>query len=323
MRFGELLLFNTTSDCLETAWVSSWGSGLSIWIGIFMWKQGVCFWKPSKITDRRRGIWDLECLYYVIQNQIVLKLLECHHGVVDCQSELKLVCGSREFYFLEPFKIKDRSGIMWTFQSFYYVIQHQIVFKLLECHPGVVDCQSELKFFCGSREFYFLKPSKITDRRGGIWDLECFYFVIQHQIVLKLLECHHGVVDCQSVLKLFCGSRELYFLKPSKITDRSGIMWNLESFYYVIQHQIVLKLLECHPGVVDCQSELKLFCGSREFYFLKLSIITDRRGGIWDFECFYYVIKNQIVLKLLECYHGVVDCQSELKLFCGNREFPF
>ncbi len=23
-----------------------------------------------------------------------------------------------------------------------------------------------------------------------------------------------------------------------------------------IQHQIVLKLLECHPGVVDCQSEL-------------------------------------------------------------------
>ncbi len=41
----------------------------------------------------------------------------------------------------------------------------------------------------------------------------------------------------------------------------------LESFYYVIQHLIVLKLLECHPGVVDCQSELKLFCGNRKFYF--------------------------------------------------------
>ncbi len=54
----------------------------------------------------------------------------------------------------------------------------------------------------------------------------------------------------------------------------------LESFYYVIKHQIVLKLLECYPGVVNCQSELKLFCGSREFYFLKLSKITDRRGGI-------------------------------------------
>ncbi len=37
--------------------------------------------------------------------------------------------------------------------------------------------------------------------------------------------------------------------------------------YYVIQHQIVLKLLECHLGVVDCQSELKLFCGNREFSF--------------------------------------------------------
>ncbi len=155
MRFGELLLFNTTSDCLETAWVSSWGSGLSIWIEIGLWKQGVSFWKPSKITDR--------------------------------------------------------SGIMWTLESFYYVIQHQIVFKLLECHPGVVDCQSELKLVCGSRELYFLKPSKITDRRGGIWDLECFHYVIKNQIVLKLLECHQGVVDCQSELKLFCRNREFPF----------------------------------------------------------------------------------------------------------------
>ncbi len=36
---------------------------------------------------------------------------------------------------------------------------------------------------------------------------------------------------------------------------------------FVIQHQIVLKLLECHLDVVDCQSELKLFCGKREFPF--------------------------------------------------------
>ncbi len=144
MIFGGLLLFNTTSDCLETAWVSSWGSGLSIWIEIVLWKQGVSFWKPSKITDRRGGIWDLECFYYVIKHQIILKLLECHLGVVDCRSELKLVCGSRDFYFLEPFKIKGRSGRMWDLESFYYLIQHQIVLKLLECHPGVVDCQSEL-----------------------------------------------------------------------------------------------------------------------------------------------------------------------------------
>ncbi len=44
-------------------------------------------------------------------------------------------------------------------------------------------------------------------------------------------------------------------------------MRDLESFYYLIQHQVVLKLLECHPGVVDCQSELKLFCGNRDFPF--------------------------------------------------------
>ncbi len=101
MRFGELLLFNTTSDCLETAWVSSWGSGLSIWIEIVLWKQGVSFWKPSKITDRSGIMWTLESFYYVIQPQIVFKLLECHPGVVECQSELKLVCGSRELYFFK------------------------------------------------------------------------------------------------------------------------------------------------------------------------------------------------------------------------------
>ncbi len=99
VRFGELLLCNPTSDYLETAWVASWGSGLSIWIEIVLWKQGLLFLKPSKITDRRRGIWDLESFYYVILHQIVLKLLEWHPGVVDCQSELKLFCGSRDFYF--------------------------------------------------------------------------------------------------------------------------------------------------------------------------------------------------------------------------------
>ncbi len=99
MRFGVLLFCNSTSDCLETAWVSSWGSGMSIWIEIVLWKQGLLFLEPFKITDRRRGIWDLESFYYIIQHQIVLKLLECQHGVVDCQSELKLICGSRDFNF--------------------------------------------------------------------------------------------------------------------------------------------------------------------------------------------------------------------------------
>ncbi len=44
-------------------------------------------------------------------------------------------------------------------------------------------------------------------------------------------------------------------------------MWDLEGLYYGIKHQIVLKLFELHPGVVDCQSELKLFCGNRDFPF--------------------------------------------------------
>jgi len=154
VRFGELLLFNTTSDCLETAWVSSWDIGLSIWIEIVLWKQG--------------------------------------------------------FSFLEPFKIKGRSGRMRDLESFYYLIQHQIVLKLLECHLGVVD-SIWIEIGLWKQGHLILEPFKITDRRGGIWDLECFYYVIKHQIVLKLLECHHGVVDCQSKLKLVCGSRDFYF----------------------------------------------------------------------------------------------------------------
>ncbi len=99
VRFGELLLCNSTSDYLETAWVSSWGSGLSIWIEIVLWKQGLLFLEPFKIKDRSGRMSVLESFYYVIQHQIVLKLLECYPGVVDCQFELKLFCGSREFYF--------------------------------------------------------------------------------------------------------------------------------------------------------------------------------------------------------------------------------
>ncbi len=155
MRFGVLLPCNSTSDCLETAWVSSWGSGLSIGIEIDLWKQGLLFLEPFKITDRLGIMWALESVYYVIQHQIVLKLLERHPGVVDCQSEMKLFCGDREFYFLKLSKIKGMSGRITVLESFYYVIKHQIVLKLLECYPGVVNCQSELKLICGSRDFYF------------------------------------------------------------------------------------------------------------------------------------------------------------------------
>ncbi len=174
MRFWELLLCNSTSDCLEPAWMASWGSGRSIWIEIALWKQGVSFLEPFKIRGRVRcRMWDLESFYYVIQHQIILKLI-----VSSWASGLSIwieIVLWKQGGFLEPFKFKGRSGRMWDFESFYYVIQHQIVLKLLEYHPGVVDCQSELKLFCGNREFYFLKLSKIPERRGGIRDLECFY----------------------------------------------------------------------------------------------------------------------------------------------------
>ncbi len=111
---------NVISDSLEFGWVTSrlkvhressinlnWN--WSVEPGSFIFKA---------IQNHRQKRWNMRfgVLLFVIQHQIVLKLLECDHGVVDCQSELKLVCGSREFYFLEPFKIKDRSGIMWTWE---------------------------------------------------------------------------------------------------------------------------------------------------------------------------------------------------------------
>ncbi len=155
MIFGVLLFCNSTSDCLETTWVSSWGSGLSIWIKIDLWKQGLLFLEPFKFKDRSGRMWDLESFYYLIQHQIVLKLRECHPGVVDCQSELKLFCGNREFPFESHPKSQTDQVEIWYLEGLYYGIKHQIVLKLLECHLGVVDCQSEFKLFCGNRDFYF------------------------------------------------------------------------------------------------------------------------------------------------------------------------
>ncbi len=210
VSFWELLLCNSTSDCLETAWVSSWSSGLSIWIEIVLWKMGVLFLKLSKITDRRGGIWDLECFHFVIQHQIVLKLLECHLGVVDCQSELKIVLWKQGVSFLELSKIKDRSGIMW----FGELVLCNSTSDCLET-AWVSSWGSGLSIWIEivlwKQGVFFLELSKIKDRSGIMWDLESLYYVIQHQIVLKLLECHLGVVDCQSELKLFCGNREFPF----------------------------------------------------------------------------------------------------------------
>ncbi len=139
----------------ETAWVSSWGSGLSIWIEIDLWKQGFSFLEPFKIKGRSGRMRDLESFYYLIQHQIVLKLLECPSWGSGLSIWIEIDLWKQGFSFLEPFKIKGRSGRMRDLESFYYLIQHQIVLKLLECHPGVLDCQSELKLFCGNRDFPF------------------------------------------------------------------------------------------------------------------------------------------------------------------------
>ncbi len=43
-------------------------------------------------------------------NSIKHQLLECHHWVVDFQSELKIVLWKQGVYFLELSKITDRRG---------------------------------------------------------------------------------------------------------------------------------------------------------------------------------------------------------------------
>ncbi len=155
MRFGELLLFNTTSDCLETAWVSSWGSGLSIWIEIGLWKQGVLFFKA--IQNHRQKRWNMRFGVLLLCNSKsdCLETAWVASWGSGLSIWIKIVLWKRGVSFLELSKFKGMSGRVWDLESFYYLIQHQIVLKLLECHPGVVDCQSELKLFCGNREFPF------------------------------------------------------------------------------------------------------------------------------------------------------------------------
>ncbi len=155
MRFGELLLCNSTSDCLETTWVSSWGSGLSIWIEIGLWKQGVVFFKA--IQHHRQKRWNMRfgVLLFCNSTSDCLETTWVSSWGSGLSIWIQISLWKQGLLFLEPFKFKGRSGRMWDLESFYYLIQHQIVLKLLECHHGVVDCLSELKLFCGNREFPF------------------------------------------------------------------------------------------------------------------------------------------------------------------------
>ncbi len=154
MRFGELLLCNTTSDRLETACVTPWGSGLSIWIEIVLWKQGVSFLELSKITGRSGRMRFGELLLCNTTSDRLETAWVSSWGS-GLSIRIEIVLWKQGVSFLERSKITGRSGRMWDLERFYYVILHQIVLKMLEWHLGVVDCQSELKLFCGNRDFYF------------------------------------------------------------------------------------------------------------------------------------------------------------------------
>ncbi len=165
MRFGELLLYNSTSDCLETAWVSSWVVDCQLnWN--FSVETGSFLFRAIKITGMSGNVRFGE-LYYVIQHQIVLKLLECHLGVVDCQSELKLFCGNRDFIF-KASKITDRRGNM-RFWELLLLIQHQLSWNCLSVIWGS-GLSIWIKIVCGNREFIF-RAFQNQDR-GRIWVLE-------------------------------------------------------------------------------------------------------------------------------------------------------
>ncbi len=153
--------------------MSSWGSGLSIWIEIVLWKQGLLFLEPFKITDRTGRIWYLEGLYYGIKHQIVLKLFELHPGVVDWQSELKLFCGNRDFSFESHPKSQT--------EDVEYEIWRALLFNTTS------DCLETawasswgsglsiwIEIVLWKQGLLFLEPFKITDRTGRIWYWRAF-----------------------------------------------------------------------------------------------------------------------------------------------------
>ncbi len=186
MRFGELLLFNTTSDCLETAWVSSWGSGLSIWSKIVLWKQGVYFLELSKITDRRGRIWDLGGLYYGIKHQIVLKLCGVSSWGSGLSIWIKIVLWKQGVLFFKAIQNHRqktwnmRFGELWLFNTTSDCLETAWV----SSWGSGLSIWSKIVLW--KQGVYFLELSKITDRRGRIWDLGGLYYGIKHQIVLKL-----------------------------------------------------------------------------------------------------------------------------------------
>ncbi len=155
MIFWGLVLCNSTSDRLETGWVTPWGSGLSIWIETGLWKQGVSFLDLSKISGRTGRIWVFEGLLLCNATSDRLKTDWVTPWGSGLSIWIETGLWKQGVSFLDLSKITGRIGIIWYFEGFYYAMQHQIVLKLVEGHPGRVDCQSELKLVCGNRAFPF------------------------------------------------------------------------------------------------------------------------------------------------------------------------
>ncbi len=66
-----------------------------------------------------------------------------------------------------------------------------------------------------------------------------------------------------------------------------------------------LETAECHPGVVDCQSELKLFCGSMDFIFRAIQNQRQVRYNV-SFGELLLCNSTSDCLETVECHLGVV-----------------
>ncbi len=90
-----------------------------------------------------------------------------------------------------------------------------------------------------------------------------------------------------------------------------------------MQHQTYLILGEWQPEKVYYQSVVKLVCGNRDFPFQSYLKCQAKQVGYEILEGFYFVMQLQTYLSLGEWQPEKVYYQPEVKLVCGNWDFPF
>ncbi len=211
MRFGELLLCNSTSDCLETAWVSSWGSGLSIWIEIVLWKQGLLFLEPFKITDRSR--WNMRFGELLLCNSTsdCLETTWVSSWGSGLSIWIKIVLWKQGVLFLKP--IQNHRQKRWNMR-FGVLLLCNSTSDCLET-AWVLSWRSGLSIWIEivlwKQGVFLLKA--IQNHRQKTWNMRFGVLLLCNSTsdCLETAWVSSGVVDCQSELKLFCGNREFYF----------------------------------------------------------------------------------------------------------------